>query len=180
MGDFRIVATASTSVISSKEEVMTFPRKDMSKVCSLCVTFNASDGSIGIYHVKAPSRTTTFGKTQLARNQKRGTDQSQHPIHHVFWKKRMELSRCTQFHSIWKRKEQALLSDISSVGRVSSDCHSLSQDFSGFKKDMILSRVESFGNRLQKDQLRIFNIWFEDQEGVVIFNRIRRMCCFDL
>lgn len=177
MGDFRIVATASTSVISSKEEVMTFPRKDMSKVCSLCVTFNASDGSISIYHVKAPSRTTTFGKTQLARNQKRryGSITTPNPSRIL-----EEENGTEPLHSISlnmeKKRTSTLLSDISSVGRVSSDCHSLSQDFSGFKKDMILSRVESFGNKLQKDQLRIFNIWFEDQEGVVIFNRMKKEC----
>ncbi|CAX44316.1 Anaphase-Promoting Complex/Cyclosome (APC/C) largest subunit, putative [Candida dubliniensis CD36] len=177
MGDFRIVATASTSVISSKEEVITFPRKDMNKVCSLCVTFNASDGSISIYHVKAPSRTTTFGKTQSARNQKRryGSITTPNPSRIL-----EEDNGPEPLHSISlnmeKKRTSTLLSDISSVGRVSSDCHSLSQDFSGFKKDMILSRVETFGSRLQKDQLRIFNIWFEDQEGVVVFNRIKREC----
>lgn len=38
---------------------------------------------------------------------------------------------------------------------------------------MILSKIETFGNRLTKDSLRIFNIWFDDQEGIVVFNKLK-------
>lgn len=110
---------------------MTFPRKDMSKVCSLCVTFNASDGSIGIYHVKAPSRTTTFGKTQLARNQKRryGSITTPNPSRIL-----EEENGTEPLHSISlnmeKKRTSTLLSDISSVEEcpvTATVCHKIFQ-----------------------------------------------------
>ncbi|KAL6453778.1 bimE Negative regulator of mitosis [Candida maltosa Xu316] len=177
--DFRIVSTTSTSIISQNEDLMIFPKKSINKASSLCVTFNSHDGSINIYHVKSSSRTVQFGHNQSSKYQKRryGSITTPNPSRIL----NDEESNFEPVHSMSlnmeKKRTSTLLSDVSSMGRMGSDFQSLSHDFSGFKKDMILSKVETFGSRLNKESLRVFQISFEDQEGIVLFNRAKKQCC---
>ncbi|RCK60895.1 Negative regulator of mitosis [Candida viswanathii] len=176
--DFRIVSTTSTSVISPNEELVTFPRRDMNKAGSLAVTFNSHDGCIKVYHVKAPSRTVQFGQNTSSKPQKRryGSITTPNPSRILD----DEAAGFEPVHAMSlnmeKKRTSTLLSDVSSMGRMGSDYHNLAQDFTGFKKDMILSKIETFGSRLNRDHLRIFNVWFDDQEGIVVFNKVKKQC----
>lgn len=85
------------------------------------------------------------------------------------------------FNNMEKKRTSTLLSDISSIGRMASDFpdtskYSTTQDFTGFKKDMILSRIDSIGSKLKKEKIRVFSIFFEDQEGILVLNKQAREC----
>jgi anaphase-promoting complex subunit 1 len=56
IGEFRIVATSSTSVISSNEKLVAFPLRGLNKLASLCATYNTQDGSIILYHIRSSLR----------------------------------------------------------------------------------------------------------------------------
>lgn len=175
--DFRIISTTSTSVISQNEELITFPRRDINKMGSLAVTFNSHDGSINVYYVKSPSRNVQFGQNLSSKLQKRryGSITTPNPSRILDDDGSFEPMHSMSLN-MEKKRTSTLLSDVSSMGRMGSDFHNLTQDFTGFKKDMILSKIETFGNRLTKDSLRIFNIWFDDQEGIVVFNKLKKQC----
>ena len=59
IGDFRLVSTSSTTVVSSKEELMAFPNRkgSLSKSTScLCATYNRNDSTVVLYFVKSSIR----------------------------------------------------------------------------------------------------------------------------
>ncbi|KAG7664251.1 APC1 [[Candida] subhashii] len=205
--DFRIVSTNSTLVISQNEQLMTFPRKDVHKNASLCTTFNSSDGSINVYHVRTPSRNVVrFGnQSQKVQKRKYGsmanatvTNTNTNTGNSVSSARILEdevgfgdvgagpggQQHSISFSNMEKKRTSTLLSDISSIGRMASDfpdtskynISSNTQDFSGYKKDMILSKIDSIGNKLSREKIRVFNIYFEDQEGILVVNRNTKEC----
>ncbi|CAI5758887.1 unnamed protein product [Candida verbasci] len=197
--DFRIVSTASTSIITQHEELMTFPKKDLSKKTSLCATFNSLDGSIIIYHIKSLQRNVKFNTTTQTQSTKPSSKFPKRrygsitttssgrileedislevpPPYHSHQNQHLSLS-----FNMDKKRTSTLLSDVSSIGRMASDHYpaenkpsNSGNEFSSYKKDMILSKIEKFGKNFQRDHLRVFNLSFEDQEGIVVVNKLRK------
>ncbi|RLV93081.1 Negative regulator of mitosis [Spathaspora sp. JA1] len=190
--EFRIVSTTSTSVISPHEEIMTFPpntRSGQISKFSLCTTFNSHDGTINVYHVRTSTRTTVKfdsnnKRLHSQRNRKYGAINTTRILEEDI-PPPLDSSQNLVVSGInmEKKRTSTLLSDVSTIGRMASD---FPQDFSmsqesnfnqHYKKDMILSRIDSFGSRLSKEDIRVFNIVFEEKEGIVLVNKSRKECC---
>ncbi|CAK7908829.1 anaphase-promoting complex subunit 1 [[Candida] anglica] len=58
IGEFRLVTTSSTSVVSAQEELVAFRRSGLARGGSsmLCATYNRTDGTVVLYHAKSSTR----------------------------------------------------------------------------------------------------------------------------
>lgn len=74
IGDFRLVSTSSTSVVSPNEQLISFPnRMGLAKSIScLCATYNRHDSTVVLYQVRSPTRPT---KIRITGNQSHGHSQ---------------------------------------------------------------------------------------------------------
>ncbi|EGW34781.1 uncharacterized protein SPAPADRAFT_145237 [Spathaspora passalidarum NRRL Y-27907] len=185
--EFRMVSTTSTSIISPHEEIMTFPTKSgQIQKFSLCATLNSHDGTINVYHIRTPTRATSKfdsnnKRLHSSRNRKYGALTTSRILEEEIPALESSQNVVVSGISMDKKRTSTLLSDVSSIGRMASDIpHDLvmsqESNFANYKKDMILSRIDSFGGRLSKENIRVFNIVFEDKEGIVLVNKSRKEC----
>ncbi|KAI3402435.2 APC1 [Candida oxycetoniae] len=157
--DLKFVDKDTNSAFSNHEHICTYNQRD--KGVSLCTTM--TDGAINVYHVKNSSRSMKFKSKSLNKMQK---------------KKHYAMSGNTS--SISKQSEQKMSSFFIPEHRTStllSEARVSNQDsspVSSLQKDVILSKIETIEKKLNKNHVRVFSISFEDQQGVVIVNKLRQ------
>lgn len=180
-GDFKIVTTSSTSIISPHEEMMSFPILGLNR--SLCSTYNSHDRTIAFYH----KRTSTRGpkKMNSSKYPKRkhsliSTPNPSRILEDEGGESNSYSGQNVLSLSMDKKRTSTLLSGISSIARMGSEPgfseHSKVQssynsiEFSASRRDMILTRVDTLHPKANKSQLRIYDLSYEDQEAIVISN----------
>ena len=198
MGELRIIASSTTSIISPHEELMTFP---INKSCSLCATFNGYDSNITLYHIKIttrnpPKRTpSNHGKYYKRKNTFMATpnpsrileDESTDPPssfhldpHSIPNNNNNNNNNLAVSVNMEKKRTSTLLSDASSMARMSSEVsipppsdNLKPLDYPGVRRDIILTKVDGFNFQLDKKYLSIYNSSYDDQEAIIIMNRYK-------
>lgn len=221
-GEFRVVTTSSTSVISRHESLLYFPKRGY-KSGSLCATFNSQETSVTVYHIRAATRNNKRlnsnpkykRKQSLAytpnhsrileddimemSNLYSGTNQSgsqgfsgfpgNHGQNSNFQVSGSSThnnyaapgSNSTHIHSVnmEKKRTSTLLSDISSIARMSTDpgFDTKKTEYPALKKEMILTRVDAHLVHVHDAlQIKVFGLTYEDQEAMVVFDKVRNVC----
>jgi anaphase-promoting complex subunit 1 len=178
IGEFRIVATSSTSVISSNEKLVAFPLRGLNKLASLCATYNTQDGSIILYHIRSSLRNNKRLKP-LGNMKKRKHSLLSTPNPSRILDDDLDFNQNIMSVNMEKKRTSTLLSDISSIARMGPDLgfaepskikSNTSLEFPTLRKDMILTRVEILTQNNCHNTLKIHSLVFEDQEGVVVVN----------
>ncbi|CUM66118.1 uncharacterized protein PRCAT00003774001 [Priceomyces carsonii] len=183
IGTFRIVTTSSTSVISPYEELMAFPRKGLNKVASLCVTYNTHDGNVILYHIRSSTRKTnrisSNNSTASLKTQKRKHSLLSTPNPSRVLDDEFEAGNNQNVMSLNmdKKRTSTLLSDISSIARMGSEPgfpeanKPSPTDFPNLRKDMILTQQDIIRVNVEKHNLQIYDLTYEDQEAIVVMNK---------
>ncbi|CCE83362.1 Piso0_003937 [Millerozyma farinosa CBS 7064] len=196
IGEFRIITSSSTSAISPHETMMSFPGKHSNKVPSICVTFNAHERCTILYHIRSSSRAPKKSGPEFQRPQKRKPsmistpnpnrileDESMHldPKYSTFTSLSGNSHRNALSLNMEKKRTSTLLSDVSSIARMGSDTgfpdsvktksSGSSTDYSVFRKDMILTRIDVFQQKVDWSNIDISQICYEDYEAVVVINK---------
>lgn len=182
--DFKIVTTSSTSIISPLEEMMWFPK---AKMTSICATYNPHDKSIILYHIRNSRSAKKSTSTKYQKHQKSlittpnpsrilEDDNGAIDATHITSGSQPALSL-----NMDKKRTSTLLSGVSSMARMGSEpgftepTKSKSSfnalEFSAFRKDMILTRVDTLHPKARKSQLTVYGISYEDQEAIIVSNR---------
>lgn len=186
-GEFRLITSSSTSIISPHEELLCFPTEGLNKRLSLCATYHYQDKSIILYHIKSSHRNPKHSNsykfvkrknTFLTPNPNRILEDDSHdPLigamnlpshsHTINFSVNME-----------KKRTSTLLSDTSSIARMGTEMTlpeiSKSFEINGLRKDMILTRVEIFNIKLNRNYIDMYNLYFGDQEAIVIMNKMKQ------
>lgn len=193
IGDFRIIASSSTSIISPHERLMTFPVKGLNKTSTICATFNALEKTVVLYHIRSSTRgskkpiTSKFTKRKQSMittpNPSRiPEDESVHldPNHNNNSISNGSLQNVISMN-MEKKRTSTLLSDVSSIARMGSEpgfpdsskakSGYSSLEFAVFRKDMILTKIDSFKVNVDKSQIEVYSLTYEDQEAIVVMNK---------
>lgn len=174
IGEFRIVTSSSTSIISPHEEMMAFPLKGLNKYASLCATYNHVDKLIVLYHIRMSNRNPK-GKRMNSFKSKRKNTYLNTPNPSRIIEDEFEPSNQSISINMEKKRTSTLLSGASSIARMGSEMTiselPKSVDSDDLKKDLILSRVEAFSVNVDKQMLDIYNLSYAEQEAVVIMNK---------
>ncbi|KAI5966491.1 APC1 [Candida pseudojiufengensis] len=147
--DLKFVDKDTNSAFAHNEYLTTFNQR---AGISLCTTF--LNGSINVYQIKNSSRSLKF-------NSKSGNKKKQY-LSTPSGKIEPKLS-----FFISENRTSTLLSDARILNPEQQPPQNL-------KKDVILSKIETLENKLNKNHIRVFSINFEDQEGIVIFNKLKQ------
>jgi len=187
IGDFRIVTTSSTSIIAHHEELMTFPYKGLNKVSSLCATYNKHEGSVIIYHIRASLRNSkrmASGNNKYSKR-KHSLIFTPNPSRVLEDDSLMDVSgQHVLSLNMEKKRTSTLLSDVSALARMGADGieskkkQHTSNDFPVLRKDMILTKVDTFPmkdkhSKLEKN-LSIYGLTYAEQEAIVIMSKSKR------
>jgi anaphase-promoting complex subunit 1 len=178
IGEFRVVTTSSTSVISKNELLVAFPEHGFNKLASLCVTYNTQDGSINLYHIKSSIRNIKLIPPITGTLKKRKHSLFSTPNPSRVLDDDIELNQSLSAN-MEKKRTSTLLSDVSSIARMGVDIgysdaakhksHNI-HDFPLLKKDMILTRVEVLGKNTSNHTLKMHSLVYQDQEAIAISN----------
>ncbi|CAL1197097.1 Anaphase-promoting complex subunit 1 family protein [Candida parapsilosis] len=152
----KFVDTDTNSSFHNYEYVTTFDQRDTG--ISLCTTF--VDGEINVYQVKNSSRNLKFNSKPSSKSQK---------------KKHYSISTSSSKYTepklsqifISENRTSTLLSDA----RISNPEQ---PPISSLRKDVILSKIETVENKLSRNHVKIFSIPFDNQEGVVVVNKLKQ------
>ncbi|ODV80795.1 uncharacterized protein CANTADRAFT_46433 [Suhomyces tanzawaensis NRRL Y-17324] len=188
IGDFRIVTTSSTSIISRNEELMTFPRRALNKSSSLCATYNGTDGNVLIYQIRASTRNNKILNSNSSKYAKRKhslvyTPNPSRILEDEILSEVPNSNQNVLSLNMEKKRTSTLLSDVSSIARMSTDPgfsepskkkNNNSHEYPVFKKDMILTRVDVLGLKVDRKNLQIYGLIYEDQEAIVIVNKLKK------
>lgn len=185
IGDFRIVTTSSTSVVSPQESLMAFPARGLNKGSLLCVTFNSRLCTVGIYHIKASSRNNILSGSNSLKKRKHPSISTPNPskileddLLHDFGHPFVSLSV-----NLDKKRTSTLMSGISSIARMGSESFpeagkssaTLSTlELGTLKKDMILTKIDTLSLKARRNHVSINGLHYEDKEAVAISNRATR------
>ncbi|KAK6466026.1 anaphase-promoting complex, subunit 1 [Scheffersomyces coipomensis] len=181
IGDFRIITTSSTSIISNNEELMTFPISGLNKTSSLCATYNPQDHTVNVYNIKAPSRASK--KPEVSHNKyskrKHSLLSTPNPNRILDEDIQFEGSTSSNQHAISfnmeKKRTSTLLSDASSMARMSGDHDPNKFRIPELRKDMIFTKVDVLNVSVKsKSALKVYGLSFEDQEAIVVVNKIEK------
>lgn len=195
IGDFRIIASSSTSIISPHERLMTFPSKGLNKTSSICATFNTQDKTVVLYHI----RSSTRGNRKLANNSSKLSKRKHTMISTPNPSRILEddnghLDPNYNNNSISngsiqnvismnmeKKRTSTLLSDVSSIARMGSEpgfpdasktkSGFSSLEFASFRKDMILTKIDAYKLNVDMSQVEVHGLVYEDQEAIVVMNK---------
>ncbi|KAI5949649.1 APC1 [Candida margitis] len=154
--DLKFVDTDTNSSFYNYEYVTTFNQRENG--ISLCTTF--IDGQINVYQVKNSSRSLKFNTKPSSRSQK---------------KKQYSMSTSSS-----KYTEPKLSQIFISENRTSTllpDARVLNSEqapISSLRKDVILSKIETMENKLNRNHVKIFSIPFDNQEGIVVVNKLKQ------
>lgn len=170
IGEFRIVTTSSTSVISTNEVLVAFPEHGFNKLASLCATYNTHDGSINLYHIKSSIRNGKSLKLSSGSMNRRSHSLLSTPNPSRVLDDDLDLNISANMD---KKRTSTLLSDVSSIARMGTDSYDSSNHkphLHDFAKDMILTRIEVLGKNTLNNTLRIHSLVYQDQEAIAISN----------
>lgn len=182
IGEFRIITSSSTSIISPHEEMMAFPIKGLNKSASLCATYNNQDKLIVLYHIRASNRhNKTLKRIHSFKNRRKNTFLSTPNPSRILEEDPLSYDNShtiTSSINMEKKRTSTLLSDAFSITRMGSEGAgpelSKPLDINGLKKDMILTKVEVFNSQIDRKDLDIFNIYFLEYEAIVIMNKAKK------
>ncbi|QWU86664.1 hypothetical protein CA3LBN_000882 [Candidozyma haemuli] len=183
IGDFRVVTTSSTSVVTSQENLVYFPKLGINKTRSLCATFSPRNNTVTIYHIKASTRHAVVGGSSMRKRKnhalstpnpsKKLEDDILHEFNHPF-------SGSTS-QNMEKKRTSTLLSGVSSIGRMGSESGfsesgkvTNNVEFSGLRKDMILTKADSITVSAKKDHITTTGLYYQDEEAIVISNKVSK------
>ncbi|KAK6456133.1 anaphase-promoting complex, subunit 1 [Scheffersomyces xylosifermentans] len=189
IGDFRVVSTSSTSVISPNEVLMTFPRKGLNKTSSLCATFNPQERNVIIYSIRTSSRGSKKIDTSTRYQRKSHTLIStpnpsrvlEDEIHFDASGGSSNINQNALSMNMEKKRTSTLLSDAS-LARMGTEggfpdskrkSHT-AHEVPILRKDMILTRTDVIPNNVEKSQIQIFGLHFEEQEAIVVVNKLKK------
>ncbi|KAF3987089.1 hypothetical protein FT663_04598 [Candidozyma haemuli var. vulneris] len=180
IGDFRVVTTSSTSVVNSHENLVYFPRSGINKSKSLCATFNQRNGTLSVYHIKASSRNAVVGGSGVRKRKS-------HALSTPNPSKKLEDDILHDFNNPFtgsisqnmeKKRTSTLLSGVSSIGRMGSESGFAEAgkatgtvELSGLRKDMILTKVDSFTVNAKRDHLSTAGLHYQGEEAIVVSNK---------
>lgn len=173
IGDFRVVTTSSTSVISTNEILVAFPDNGFKKAASLCTTYNTQDGTINLYHIKSSIRNANKNLNSISGSmKKRKQSLLSTPNPSRILEDDLDLNQNLSTN-MEKKRTSTLLSDVSSITRMGADIgySDPSKHKYELKKDMILTRIEILGKNSNHHVLKFHLLIYQDQEAVVISNR---------
>lgn len=171
IGEFRIVTTSSTSIISPHEELKCFPSS--LSTLTLCATYNTQDHLLVFYHIRTaaragPKKFKPRRKTSLLStpNPSRILEDDDSP-HELVTSLTMD-----------KKRTSTLLLGVLSMARMSSDpSHGdkikssyLSLEFSVARKDMILLKVDVLHPKAAASDILVLSLVYDDQEALVVCN----------
>ncbi|CAH6723610.1 anaphase-promoting complex subunit 1 [[Candida] jaroonii] len=182
IGDFRIITSSSTSIISPHEQLMCFPHKALNKNLSLCATFNSKESTIVLYHIKSSSRNPKKMHSYKFSKRKNTFLTTPNPTRiieddnlHIDGTIPSGNGLNSASLNMDKKRTSTLLSDASSMARMGSDATisdlNKPMELNGLKKDMILTKVEVLNVQIDKHHLDIYNLFYREQEAIVIMNR---------
>lgn len=201
---FGMIASSSTSVISPYEKLMYFPTNRGS---SICATYNTHERIIILYHVRSPTRTNKKSSSLLPKQVRRKysfhTTPSYSRIHeddtlHLDLGHRENINSNTSVSGTFlsvpslnmeKKRTSTLLSDVSSMTRMSSESGISDSkakgafspvEFGLFRKDMILTKLDSFYGREDIGNFDVHGLVYEDQEAVVIINKTKKLAVVNI
>ncbi|EGV61847.1 Anaphase-promoting complex subunit 1 [Yamadazyma tenuis] len=187
IGEFRVITSSSTSTISPYEEMVAFPLKGLNKTSSLCATYNRHDKVIVIYHIRTSNKNNGKRLNSFKYSKRKNTflttpnparileDESLH-IDYSNGNMSNHMS-ITSSINMEKKRTSTLLSDASSMARMGSESSisELSKPMEmALKKDMILTRVEVLSIQVDRKNLDIYNLCYEEQEAIIIMNRYKK------
>lgn len=197
IGDFRVVTTLSTSVVTSHESLICFPASGVSNDRSLCATFNHKLATVSIYHIKPSTRNMALGPGGSgagamssggagggsgggAKKRKNPSLLTPNPS------KVLEDEILNDFHhpfavsvslNMEKKRTSTLLSGVSSIGRMGSETgfsdvakSNHAADLHTLKKDMILTKISSVVFSATPSSLSASTLSYGDHEAVVLCN----------
>lgn len=192
--EFRAVTSSSTTTISLYERLMSFPSSSLSKA-SLCTTFNPYDRLVSIYHIRSSSRgsrkpimnppsqlkkkVATLSTPNPSRLYEDDVMYVDNPNGNINTGNSISGSYQSLSINMEKKRTSTLLSDISSMARMGSESSFSDNannnkingfDFGAYKKDMILSKIETVQLSERFSRIDIKNLWYEDQEAIAIIN----------
>lgn len=177
IGDFRIITSSSTSIISPHEQLMCFPHKALNKNLSLCATFNTKESTIVLYHIKNsrnPKKMHSY-KFSKRKNTFLTTPNPTRIIEDDLETTIPSGGLNSASLNMDKKRTSTLLSDASSMARMGSDATisdlTKPMELTGLKKDMILTKVEVLNVQIDRHHLDIYNLFYREQEAIVIMNR---------
>lgn len=191
LGDFRSITTSSTSVISHYEEMMTFPKKNNHKSLLLCATYNSIENVIIIYFVRTSSsqkKTSSSVPKKNHRNKKKFLLSTPNNLRSMEDDLSLEMNKNVSFNqnhlslNMDKKRACTFLTDALLNARVENDvlfqdlknrCNRYC-DYPNYRKDMILSKLDVINISVEKSQLKIHNLYFEDQTAIIIFNKVKK------
>lgn len=183
IGDFRVVTTSSTSVVTSQESLAYFPKQGINKSRSLCATFSQRNGTVTVYHIKASTRHAVVGGSSVRKRKS-------HALSTPIPSKKMEDDILHDFthpfsgsisQNMEKKRTSTLLSGVSSIGRMGSESGFLETgkvtnnvEFSGLRKDMILTKADSIAITAKKHHLSISGLNYQGEEAIIISNTVSK------
>lgn len=183
IGTFKIIASSSISVISSHEELLVFPVVGLNKTSSLCATYNSSDRSVILYHIRSSNNRNTETMTKGTKFQKRKQSIISTPNTSRILEDEFEnpLNQNVISLNMEKKRTSTLLSDASSMARMGSDSGlsdasklKISNDFQVLRKDMIFTRMEVFNLNINRQYLAVHSLTYDGQEAIVLVNKKKK------
>lgn len=180
IGDFRVVTTSSTSVLTSHESLLYFPSSGINKTRSLCATFDQKSGSLSVYHIKASSRHVVVGGSNVRKRKslalstpipsKKSEDDVLHEFNHPF--------AGSTSQNMEKKRTSTLLSGVSSIGRMGSEPGfsdtgkaNTTVELSGLRKDMILTKTDTIPLKAKRNQITVSGLFYQGEEAVIVSDK---------
>ncbi|KAG5421745.1 APC1 [Candida metapsilosis] len=154
--DLKFVDTDTNSSFSNHEYVTTFNQRDNG--ISLCTTF--IDGEINVYQVKNSNRNFKSNSKASNRQQK---------------KKYYSISNSSNKY-VEPKLSQIFISE-NRTSTLLSDARVLNPEqapISSLRKDVILSKIDNIGNKLNRNHVKVFSVPFDNQEGIVVVNKLKQ------
>ncbi|OBA23392.1 hypothetical protein METBIDRAFT_35851 [Metschnikowia bicuspidata var. bicuspidata NRRL YB-4993] len=185
IGDLRVVTTSSTSVVTAGESLVYFPLNGLGKSFFLCVTFNARQRSVNVYHVKEAVRNKVVGSNALRRkrNMSMATPNPSRILEDELYESiQPPFASSLQLSiNMDKKRTSTLLSGASSIARMGSEsglseqskpiANHGSMELGTLRKDMIWTKVDTFAAKARTLHLTVSGLIYEDKEAIVISNR---------
>ncbi|KAG2731980.1 hypothetical protein G9P44_004397 [Scheffersomyces stipitis] len=191
IGDFRIIATSSTSIVSPNEVLLSFPRQGLNKTSSLCATFNPQERNVIIYSIRASHRGTKKldSGTKYSRrnysllstpNPSRVLEEEGHFDASVG---SSGVNQNVLSLNMEKKRTSTLLADISSIARMGTENNfpdntkrksHVAHEVPILRRDMILTRTDVLPTNTDKAHMQVFGINFEEQEAIVVVNKLKK------
>lgn len=168
------VGSSSTSSISPREKLLWFPTTSK---YSLAVTFNQSESTLEIYHVRYLTRHSPQNARHSVRRKVSAGIRKHSGISTPNSSRLVDEADISTSTAIFKNRN-ASHSDMMSIDRMASISESIPDSIkphpsifeaASLRKDVIFAKVESI--RLEKEPHRAYSITYQDEEAVVVVGK---------